>query len=356
MSKVFYIRITEKESAGTLAEKAITLLNKLPTLSKIQKDDFVAVKTHFGEKDNIGHISPDIISHIAQFLSQKSNRVFVTDTNVLYLSGRSNSIDHIRLADRHGFNLSAIGVPVIIADGLRGRNHIEVEVKGRHCSRVKIASDIASSDFMVCLSHMTGHMQTGFGATIKNLGMGCAARAGKREQHENVLPSIAVERCRSCGTCVKWCPENAVRIEGKHAVIAADKCVGCGECVVACKYGAIEVKWSEDIRTMQEKMAEYALGVVNAIGANRVCFINFLMHITKDCDCMAKDEPPICNDVGIMASCDPVALDAASVDILNEIYGKDVFKIGYPDIDWSFQLKHAQDIGLGSAAYERVEI
>ena len=356
MSKVYCIRVRGRERFSSLSDKTIRLLKKIPYLDSIKKNDFVGIKTHFGEKDNIGYIDPRLIKRIAEFLKERSKRVFITDTNTLYMGSRSNSVEHLRLAYEHNFSPSQIGIPIIIADGLRGRNFIKIEVSGKHLKSVKIAADIVNSDFLLCLSHMTGHMLTGFGGTIKNLGMGCASRAGKLEQHSNVLPSVLRDKCEGCGICVRWCPANAINIEEGKAVIVQNMCVGCGECTVVCKNGAIEIKWSESVRNLQEKMAEYALGVAKAIGPCRICYVNFLTHITKDCDCMSKGEPPICDDIAIMASADPVALDKASVDAVIKINSKDIFKIGYPDIDWSIQLNHAEAIGLGKTSYDIEEL
>lgn len=356
MSTVYYIRVEKGEETSSISDKTIRLLRKIPNLGLIKKGDFVAIKTHFGEQDNIGHIKADIIKHIGEFLKEKSDRIFVTDTNTLYRGLRSNSIEHIKLAHKHGFDLAHIGIPVIIADGLKGRSVTIIKISGKHLKSVKIASDIVNSDFLVCISHMTGHMQTGFGASIKNLGMGCASRAGKLEQHSNVLPSVTNDKCTGCGTCIKWCPANAIKIEGGKALISQLRCIGCGECTVVCEVGAIEIRWSESIRNLQEKMAEYALGVTRAIGRDRMCYVNFLTHMTKDCDCMAKDEPTICDDVGIMASVDPVALDKASVEMIIKANNKDIFKIGYPNIDWAPQLDHAEAIGLGKKEHKIEEL
>jgi uncharacterized Fe-S center protein len=356
MSKVYYIKVENEENVATLSNKTIRLLQKFSCFHSIKKNDFVGIKIHFGEKDNIGHIDPFIAKRVAEFLKQKSERVFIADTNTLYESSRSNSVEHLKLAHQHNFNLSKIGIPVIIADGLKGRNFVVIKIPGRHLKSVKIASDIANSDFLLCLSHMTGHMQAGFGASIKNLGMGCASRAGKLEQHSNVLPAVLKNKCEGCGTCLRWCPPKAIIIEGGKAAIMQNKCIGCGECTVVCKNGAIEIKWSESIRNLQEKMAEYALGAAKAIGHHRMCYVNFLTHITKDCDCMTKNEPAICDDIGIMASEDPVALDKASVDMIIKANRKDILKIGYPDIDWSVQLSHAEVIGLGRTSYKVEEI
>lgn len=356
MSLVYYVKLAKEEDISSVSKKTIKLLKKIPIFDSIKKNDFVGIKTHFGENDNVGFIKSGIIKSVADFLLEKTKRVFVTDTNTLYSGCRSNSVDHVNLAFKHNFDISKIGIPVIIADGLTGRNFTAVQISGKHLQSVKIASDIANCDFLVCLSHMTGHMQTGIGASLKNLGMGCASRAGKLEQHSGALPSVAQNKCIGCGACVKSCPTNAIEISGGRAYISQNKCIGCGECTIVCKTGAIGIKWNESIRNLQEKMAEYALGVTKAIGPERMCYLNFLTHITKDCDCMAKDDPVISDDIGVMASLDPVALDKASVDIILKQNRRDVFKIGYPDIDWSPQLDHAQVIGLGSTNYEIEDI
>ncbi len=352
MSRVYYVELKRGEKLPSVIKKSVKALERAPFLNLIKDTDLVAIKIHFGEKGNKGHIHADIVRHAADILKKKSQRVFVTDTNTLYIGCRSNSVDHIKIAYEHEFSLANIGIPVIIADGLTGRNFKSIEITGGHLKNVKIASDIVYSDFMLCLSHMTGHMQAGFGATIKNLGMGCASRAGKLEQHSNVLPEVSQSKCTGCGTCLKWCPAEAIVIEGHKAVVIQANCIGCGECTVACKIGAIDIKWSETVKVLQEKMAEYALGVVKTLTPERMYYLNFLNHITKDCDCMAKDEPPICEDLGIMASADPVAVDQASVDMLLKVNGGDIFKKGYPHIDWSVQLKYAESIGLGSTKYE----
>ena len=351
-SKVYFTHVTDSDDIPTVTDKIKDILEKSGLLGFIHKKDKVAIKIHFGEEGNRGYVQADIVKHVADLLKKKSPRVFITDTNTLYMGRRSNSVDHIKIADEHKFNLANIGIPVIISDGLTGRNFTAISVNGAHLKSVKIASDIAHTDFLLCLSHMTGHMQTGFGATIKNLGMGCASRAGKLEQHSNVLPEVSETKCIGCGDCMKWCPADAIALESQRAVIMKDKCIGCGECTIACKTGAIAIRWSESVKVLQEKIAEYALGVVKTLTPKKMYYLNFLTHITKDCDCMAKDEPPICEDLGIMASADPVALDQASVDMLLKVNGKDIFKKGYPDIDWSVQLKYAESIGLGSTKYE----
>ena len=217
-----------------------------------------------------------------------------------------------------------------------------------------IASAYLNTDEFLCLSHFTGHMLSGFGAAIKNLGMGCASRAGKLEQHSDVHPWISEKKCTNCGICLEYCPTEAIIQEEGNAVILEDKCIGCGECLVVCSVGAVKMKWDADSRRVQEKMAEYAFSV-NQKFKGRIGFINFLTQVTKDCDCMPTEEPDIIEDIGILASEDPVAVDRASVDLVIGRSGKDLLRENY-DLDWSIQLSHGEKIGVGSQEYRLIEL
>jgi len=238
---------------------------------------------------------------------------------------------------------------------LRGRNFEEIPVSGKHFSKVKIAPDFLDCDSMLVMSHMTGHILTGMGCAVKNLGMGCAARRGKYEQHCGTVPEINSDYCVGCGQCVINCPAGCLTLKNKKVSMAKEACLGCGECAVVCRTQAINIRWSETLENLQEKMVEYASGAVRAL-KGRLGYINFLIKVTKDCDCLAKDDPRIVKDLGILASSDPVAIDKASVDIIKEAAKEDVFRLGYPETDWSVQLKYAAKIGLGSLDYKLEEI
>jgi len=273
-------------------------------------------------------------------------------SNVLYKrSLRTNSIDHLKVAYEHGFDIENVEAPILIADGIFGRNFIEVRIDKKHFSKVKIAADIASCDSLLALSHITGHMQTGLAGAIKNLGMGAASRRGKYEQHSGIVPEIDTNFCTGCGLCQSNCPASCIVIKSKEAHILKNSCIGCGECVVVCRTKAIDTKWSETLENLQEKMVEYAYGVVKTL-QGRVGYINFLIKVTKDCDCLAMDEPKIIEDLGILASEDLVSIDKASADLVNGMKGKDIFREGYPEVDWMVQLKYAARIGLGDLNYK----
>jgi uncharacterized Fe-S center protein len=353
-SKVYLIRARKEESPELISRKARAVYLALGFNEIIEPEDFVALKIHFGEKGNTGYIKPRWLTGIIDEVLKKSQRAFLSDSNTLYIGNRSNSVEHIRLAWEHDFTPEVVKVPIIIADGLVGREKMEVKIDGSRIKSSRIASAFLLSDAMVCLTHVTGHVQSGVGAAIKNLGMGCASRAGKLDQHSVVHPKVNARQCRNCGLCLQYCPAGAIIQLKDHVVIDDEKCIGCGECLVVCKYGAIKMKWDEDSRRLQEKMAEYALSVKQHF-KQKICFLNFIIQVTKDCDCLAKNQPAIVEDVGIAGSLDPVAVDRASIDLVLKTAGQDAFRKGY-NIDWSVQLSYGEKIGLGHQQYELVEI
>jgi len=353
-SPVFVIPAKAAEGPDSLSEKALRLFERLGLARHIDKETFVGLKTHFGEKGNTGHIRPAWLSGVASFIRKRTSRVFLTDSNTLYAGHRSNAVDHTLLAWRHGFGSPQSDVPVLIADGLLGHDMEEVKVDLPHVKTARLSSAVVHSEVLVVFSHLTGHVLSGIGGAVKNLGMGCASRAGKLEQHSDVHPRISAKACRNCGICLDYCPSRAiVQAEGSVRIID-DQCLGCGECLTVCKYGAVKFSWDEDSRGMQEKMAEYARAV-QGLFKEKIGFLNFVLNVTKDCDCMSTAQKPVAEDVGLLASLDPVAIDRASVDLVLAKAGGDVFRKGY-NLDWAIQLEHGERIGLGTQSYKLIDL
>ena len=155
--------------------------------------------------------------------------------------------------------------------------------------------------------------------------------------------------------CIRWCPEDAISMKDETAVIDLKKCIGCGECLTVCRFDAVRYDWRVGGEDLQQRMAEHALGVV--INKNgRIGYMNFLISITKDCDCLAETQQPVLPDIGILASMDPVAIDAASLDFIVQKTGQKLADVSYPKIDPWIQIRHGENIGLGKSKYEIVEM
>jgi len=323
----------------------------------IKENSLVALKIHFGEMGNTAYLKPETVKPIIEKVKGFKCLPFLTDANTLYKGTRGDAVNHTQTAFKHGYDIGSLGVPVIIADGLTGKESVQVKVDKKHFKEVKIAAAAVHADSMIVLTHFKGHELTGFGGSLKNIGMGLGCRAGKQTMHADVQPQVNGEKCTACGTCVKWCPTSAITLmSGKKAKIDQKKCIGCGECIASCNFGAIAVSWAGSSDSVQEKMVEYFYGVWKD-KKGKMAFFNFLMDISPNCDCYAWNDKPVTPDIGVLASYDAVAIDQASVDMVNIATGsKDKFREIYPTIDWSVQLRYAESLGIGTRKYKLTEI
>jgi uncharacterized protein len=294
---------------------------------------------------------------------------FLTDANTVYVGTRSESVSHLTTAIENGFAYAVVRAPLVIADGLTGKAEVEVKIDGEQFKSVFLAEAIVEAEALVTLTHFKLHEMSGFGGALKNLGMGCASRKGKLSQHSNIAPKVTAKKCTGCGDCIAHCAQEAISInpETEKAVIDPKKCVGCGECILVCPYANIQIQWNESIPVFLKKMMEYAHGVMTT-KRDRGVFINFITQVSPACDCYGHNDLPIVGDIGILASRDPVAIDQACADLVNQARGLsgtalkkksagvDKFKDIYPHVDWPIQLEYAEKLGLGSREYELVQV
>jgi uncharacterized protein len=353
---VFFVRVSGKETPATLAGKTDTLLKASALAKIVRPDSLVAVKQHLGEEGNQGFIKPAVSRVVGETIRARGGSPLLVETNTLYRGRRSNAYDHLMLAYEHGFTLENAGMPVVILDGINGQNQRAVAIPGKHYKSVFVVSDLPFFDSIFVLSHVKGHMMSGMAGALKNLGMGFSSRAGKLAQHADFRPHIRQQKCIRCELCGKYCPVDAPGLQADGRMeINLELCTGCGECYVACRSGAITFDWAGTDRKFHEKVVEHALGAV--IGhPGKVAYLNFFIHISKQCDCWAESNPPLYEDVGIFASYDPVAIDRACYDLGKELLGRDVFKEMWPRLTPLVQLEHGELLGLGTQKYELREI
>lgn len=352
-------------------ENKITKIQKLFDAADlgacISQNDLSAVKVHFGERGSDAFVSPVFVRQIVDKIKAKGARPFITDTNTLYSGSRYTAVDHLTTAIEHGFGYAVTGAPLIISDGLRSTNFVEVPVDLKHFKSVKVASDIYHADSLIMINHFKGHEMSGFGGAIKNLAMGCAPAVGKREQHQAGM-SVLQDTCVRCNVCVDVCPEDAITMTKAGASIDRTVCSGCGECMNRCAQHAIEFDWQTEIDPFMERMTEYAYGAI-ANKKGKVGYISFLINIVPDCDCVPWSDAAIVPDIGILAAQDPVSIDAACFDLVNKQAGihntklsggldpgDDKFQALWRHTHSRLQLEYGDQIGLGSREYTLIEI
>ncbi|MDR1604534.1 MAG: DUF362 domain-containing protein [Gracilibacteraceae bacterium] len=331
------------------------------------QNKFVAVKLHFGEPGNLAYLRANYARVVVAETQKLGGRPFVTDCSTLYAGRRKNALEHLETAYVNGYNPLTLGCHVIIADGLKGTDDIPVPVPGEFVREARIGRAVMDADVIISLNHFKLHEQTGLGGAVKNLGMGCGSRAGKMEMHDDGQPVIDPSLCVACGQCARHCAHGAISFVRKKAVIDEARCVGCGRCIGVCNADAVSGRFNETNERLNRKIAEYALAVVQG----RPHFhITLVRDVSPFCDCHSENDRPVVPDVGMLASFDPVALDAAAADLVNAQApladsllgqagvrpGTDYFTALHPTTNWRSCLEQGEKIGLGRQAYNLIRL
>ena len=370
-AKVYFTDFRTKLGEG-LPTKLKRLLRQAG-IGQIDMDGkFVAIKMHFGELGNLAYLRPNYAKAVADVVKELGGRPFLTDCNTLYPGSRKNALEHLYCAWENGFTPMTVGCPILIGDGLKGTDDIAVPVQGgTYIKEAKIGRAVMDADVFISLTHFKGHEMVGFGGAIKNIGMGCGSRAGKKDQHSNGKPTIHAEACRGCRACERECANGGLQFDAQAKKMRVDEaaCVGCGRCIGACNFDAIEFQSDAATKELNCRIAEYAKAVVDG----RPCFhVSLVMDITPNCDCHSENDTAILPDVGMFASSDPLALDQACVDAClrsDPLPGSqladqmaradfcdhhDHFENTTPNAEYKTCLAHADRIGLGIRAYELI--
>ncbi|MDO8914477.1 MAG: DUF362 domain-containing protein [Coriobacteriia bacterium] len=351
-----------------MVARAGQLLERAGLRDAVAEGDLVAVKLHFGEQGNTGFVHPVFLREVVARVKSHGGKPFLTDANTLYRGQRANAVDHLACAVHNGFSFATVDAPIVIADGIDGRDAVDVPIEGgRHFQTVRIGAAAVHADAMVVVTHVKGHEATGFGGALKNVGMGLGCRSAKQRMHSDFRPEVTTEKCTACARCVKWCPVAAIVINpDRVAEVDFSVCYGCGECVASCPYGAIATQWKTTPEAIQEKIVEHVAGAV-AGKEGKVVYLSFVTAVSPDCDCWSFSDAPIVGDIGVLASTDPVAIDQAAYDLVTAAAGlpgslgegmaagSDKFTV-ITGVDGTSAMAYAEVMGLGTRAYELVRM
>ena len=335
-SKVYFTNLRTTPSSNLL-DKMERLVKRAGIANIDFKNQFVAIKIHFGEPGNLAYIRPNYAARLVSLLRELGAKPFLTDCNTLYSGRRSNAVDHLQSAMENGFNPMSAGCNVIIADGVKGTDYREIEIDGQYCKAPKIGASVG----------------------------------GKLELHCASQPRIDTEACKGCNICVKHCAHDAIHLNNnRKAEIDYERCVGCGQCVALCQYDGAVMGEGDTSERLNYKIDEYTKAVLS----DKPHFhVSFIMNVSPECDCWNHNDAAIIPDLGIAASFDPVALDKACADMVinapiiggnklaethphEHLEGEDKFHLIHPDTNWQAGLRYAEEIGLGSQAYELITV
>ena len=276
----------------------------------------VAVKISTGEGSNPNYLKPELIKDLVQLVDGT-----IVECNTAYSSGpgnkkdeRNTSANHWKVIERHGFT------PLFKVDIMDEEGEIRIPVRdSTHIRYDIVGSHMANYDFMIALNHFKGHPMGGYGGALKNLSIGCASANGKAYIH------------------------SAGRMEKLNMIKLWTMYVG-------------------DQEGFLESMAAAAQAVTDYFRAKKgIIYISVMNNMSIDCDCVDHPAPVKLEDYGILASTDPVALDQACIDIVNNMQ---VTATNDPTdllsrIDKQHgihTIEHAEAIGLGTRKYNLVNI
>jgi len=299
----------------------------------------VPVKLHMGELKNKYFPKSEFVKHVIDELKIAHAEPYLFDTTVAYTGLRHSKTGYRKLAEMHGFTMKKVGCDVVIDD-----KGVPITVENRE---YEVAEHLVESTHIFALSHVKGHVATGMGGAIKNFGMGGVTKETKIRMHHGSRPIYQKDACTYCGACAEVCPFNALKVKENSWKQNMKSCFGCGVCVDACKSGALTYKDAD----FQYVLACAAKACVQD---KNVIYLNEIKRIARSCDCDPFAGPVICPDIGYLVSDDPVAIDKASLDLVNDVK-KDVFE-KENNISPLKQIKYGEEIGLGSPSYQLIEI
>ena len=262
----------------------------------------VAAKVHSGEEGNQNFLRPVFWKPIIDSVGAT-----VVECNTAYDGARNETKKHKKLLIDHGWD-DLYDIDLLDGDG----PDLSLPIPdGKAIKENLVGKNIVNYDSMLVLSHFKGHPMGGFGGALKQLSIGCASSRGKCIIHSGG---------KTDDQNIIW--ENTA-----------------------------------DQDVFLEAMAEAASTVTKMFGEN-IAYINIMCNLSVDCDCCAIAEDPCMKDIGILASCDPVAIDQACIDLIysSKDPGRDHMVERIETRHGIHTIERAAELGLGSREYELIKI
>lgn len=293
------------DRSSSLPFKFLEAARRAGIADVVSSGDLVAIKIHFGMVGGFRAIRPQFVRNLVDLIKEVGGKPFIVDTW---------GISHLEHAIMNGLTYETVGAPILPTSGIRENDLRKVKLEdGLVFKEVEVAGNVYDADALITFSHSKGHDSSSYAGALKNLSVGCCSRGMRKALHG---------------------------LESQEG-------------------GVQKFQWG---------MADVAAALLRKFGEKQL-HVNYLMDITEFCDCADWSTLPFVPDIGMLASKDVVAIEAASIDLINKapplprsiadkynlkagdnkfmiIHGKDPF----------IQVMAAEKLGLGSSRYELIEV
>ncbi|HUW64081.1 MAG TPA: DUF362 domain-containing protein [Spirochaetia bacterium] len=307
-----------RAAAGNFVDKIGVLLSPFAELIPQNKKVITFVKTNYSQVGNTRHLRPILVRAVVETVKSLGGNPAVTDTSGYSPKGRITGQEWFSGAEVMGYSELALGCERILANGYEGDDGEFISTGGAELGGVEIARAIREAECIVMLSHITAHPMAGLSGALVNLGVECLNNSGKTRVHQGLKPAWLEGDCDHCGACVEHCPAEALDFDGRLQY-QPELCLGCGNCVAVCPRRARKHD-PEEIRTFQRRVAEAAAAITKTL-QKKIIYVNLLTDIVPQPDRLAWTDVPFVPDLGFVASEDPVALDAVTVELVRRAPG-----------------------------------
>ncbi|MHB9094023.1 MAG: DUF362 domain-containing protein [Eubacteriales bacterium] len=351
-------------TSGGMVRALDGLLDKSGLKDIFKPNDYVGIKINVGELGNVRYLRPVLVRSIVEKVTELGGIPVIMDTVGMVGNTLRGPNDWFYTTSVNGYPGALLGKDVIPADGYTGAEGELLPIDGDELGGVEVARGVVEVAAMVVVSHVTGHPFFGLNGALFNKGVGCSAQKGKWRIFNPLKPVVDTAKCNNCADCIALCPTQAITANNGAAKVDHNRCKGCNHyCLDFCSQRALTVE-GESYPRFQKRVVEAATAV-NVATMGKLFYLNFLLDVGKYPDYYTVSDQSITPDLGILASKDPVAIDQASLDLINKapglVYQKSRgYRMLAPDspkfeeihgVDTSYPLQYAEDFGLGLRKY-----
>lgn len=321
------------------------------------------LKVHLGAPGRPSVIAPAWAREAVLAAAPGAVGVLATDTLSIGTRGLDTAEALRAAAVAKGFGGGGdAGLPFVVGDDPTGPAPLAAaEVPGGRLTGHALAGVLRGAGSLIVLNPVRAHPHLGVVGAVATLGLELADRQAKLRLHGRIRPQVDTPLCAGCGSCLDVCLYDAIVIRAGRATIDHQLCTGCGECMGVCFMAGIAPEEAGGLAVFQEDVAEAAVATslalpVTAGGGPSALYLNFLVHLGSQTTAAKARRRPAPGGIGILASRDPVALDAATFAVLEE-------RLGAPLPEWTGYaqepgplLARAEALGLGRREHRMREV